>query len=303
MKTVLWHEPERVTPGTWLWDNHPEWLLGADPGTRLLNLGNPEALSWAVDHFDRLISEQGVDLYRQDFNMDPLNSWRGGESEDRQGINEIKHITGYLAFWDGLRRRHPGLLIDSCSSGGRRNDLETMRRAVPLLVSDYRFEPVGTQGHNYGISSWIPFHGTGVEPSTPYVMRSHFRPCYAYGGANVNRKFDYQTCIRMANEWRQIADDLLGDYYPLTAYSLDADAWMAWQYDRPEMGRGVVQAFRRSGSPYESARFKLRGLDASATYELRNFDAAGASTISGRELMDPGLLLTLIDRPGSAVIS
>jgi len=302
MKTVLWHEPERVTPGTWLWNKHPEWLLGKDPNTRLLNLGNKDALNWAIDHFDHEITEQGEDLYRQDFNMDPLGCWREGESADHQGINEIKDVTGYLAFWDALRQRHPGLLIDSCASGGRRNDLETMRRAVPLLVSDYRFEPVGTQGHNYGISSWIPFHGTGVWPSTPYVMRSHFRPCYAYGGANLDRPFDYITCIRMATEWRQIAGDLLGDYYPLTAYNLAGDAWMAWQYDQPEEGQGVVQAFRHAECPYESARFKLRGLNPAATYELRNFDAAGTTTLPGRELMEHGLLLTLTNSPDSAVV-
>jgi alpha-galactosidase len=303
MKTILWHEPERVTVGTWLWVKHPEWLLGTDPHTRLLNLGNREALKWVIDHFDREITEQGEDLYRQDFNMDPLICWRDGESEDRQGINENKDVTGYLAFWDALRRRHPCMIIDSCASGGRRNDLETMRRAVPLLASDYRFEPVGTQGHNYGISSWIPFHGTGVGPSTPYVMRSHFRPCYGYGGANLDRPFDYAICIRMANEWRAIADDLLGDYYPLTSYSLAENTWVAWQYDLPERGQGVVQAFRHSKSPHETARLKLRGLDPAATYELRNFDVAGATTVSGRELMEPGLLLTLTNSPDSAVIS
>ncbi len=303
MKTVLWNEPERVTAGTWLWNNHPKWLLGSDPGTRLLFLGNPEALRWAADHFSQLISDQAVDVYRQDFNMDPLGCWREREADDRKGINENKDVAGYLAFWDALRQRHPNILIDSCASGGRRNDLESMRRAVPLLASDYRFEPVGTQGHNYGISSWIPFHGTGVYPSTPYVMRSHFRPCYAYGGPNLNKPFDYLTCIRMANEWRQIADDLLGDYYPLTPYTLADDTWMAWQYDLPEKGRGVVQAFRHSASPYEAARFKLRGLDADANYQLRNFDVDGTKTISGRELMDPGLLVTLTNTPDSAVIN
>ena len=54
-------------------------------------------------------------------------------------------MTGYLAFWDELRRRHPGLLIDTCASGGRRNDLETLRRAIPLWRADYRCEPLGTQ--------------------------------------------------------------------------------------------------------------------------------------------------------------
>jgi alpha-galactosidase len=30
VKTLLWFEPERVTPGTWLYENHKEWLLGPD---------------------------------------------------------------------------------------------------------------------------------------------------------------------------------------------------------------------------------------------------------------------------------
>ena len=88
------------------------------------------------------------------------------DTEDRQGITEIKHVTGYLAYWDELRRRHPDMLIDSCASGGRRNDLETMRRAVPLWRSDYAFEPVGHQCMTYGISLWLPFHGTGTVPQS-----------------------------------------------------------------------------------------------------------------------------------------
>ncbi|MFA6240939.1 MAG: NPCBM/NEW2 domain-containing protein, partial [Candidatus Hydrogenedentales bacterium] len=71
IKSIVWFEPERVTPGTWLYDTHPEWLLGNDGEQKLLNLGHPEAWSWLVNHVDKLITEQGIDLYRQDFNMDP----------------------------------------------------------------------------------------------------------------------------------------------------------------------------------------------------------------------------------------
>jgi hypothetical protein len=58
-------------------------------------------------------------------------------SLDRQGMTDNLHVQGYLAYWDALRRRRPNLVIDSCASGGRRNDLETMRRAVPLHPTDY----------------------------------------------------------------------------------------------------------------------------------------------------------------------
>ena len=33
LKTLLWFEPERVTPGTWLHEYHREWLLRPTPGS------------------------------------------------------------------------------------------------------------------------------------------------------------------------------------------------------------------------------------------------------------------------------
>ena len=78
VKSIVWFEPERVTPGTWLHEKHPEWLL---KGT-LLNLGQPEARQWLTDHIDKLLSDQGIDLYRQDYNIDPLSFWRGNDAAD-----------------------------------------------------------------------------------------------------------------------------------------------------------------------------------------------------------------------------
>ena len=79
MKMVLWCEPERVAGGTWLATKHPEWIFGG-AGGGLLNFGNPEARNWAIEHFDRLIKTQGVDLYREDFNIDPLPFWRANDA-------------------------------------------------------------------------------------------------------------------------------------------------------------------------------------------------------------------------------
>ena len=127
IRILVWFEPERVTADTWLTRNHPEWVLGGAKGG-LLNLGNDEARAWLTEHIDQLITAQGIDLYRQDFNMDPLSNWRSADAPGRQGITEIRHIEGLLAYWDELQRRHPDMLIDECASGGKRNDLEMMRR-------------------------------------------------------------------------------------------------------------------------------------------------------------------------------
>ena len=297
VRSIVWFEPERVTPDTWLYDTHPEWLLGPDGGQKLLNLGHPEAWKWLVEHVDGLLKSEGIDLYRQDFNMDPLSHWRENDAEDRQGITENHHVTGYLAYWDELRRRHPNMLIDSCASGGRRNDIETLRRAVPLLRSDWLLEPTSQQCHTYGIASWIPMYGTGVNQFEPYSFRSNICPyinaCYDMRRTDA----DWDAARRLIGEWKSISPCYSGDYYPLTPYSAENDVWMAWQFDRPDLGEGVVQVFRRPNSIYEAARLRLGGLDPEAKYSL------SGKTYTGRELMETGLLVALPNQPESAMIA
>ena len=155
IRFLLWFEPERVVTGTWLHRNHPEWLLsvydenGSLRGNHLLNLADRDAWTWLVNHVDSLIKESHVHVYRQDFNFAPLQYWIAAEGEDRVGALENLHVQGYLAYWDELILRNPGLWIDSCASGGRRNDLDTMRRAVPLHYTDvgYGNHPVKQKQH------------------------------------------------------------------------------------------------------------------------------------------------------------
>jgi len=305
VKTIVWFEPERVAANTWLSDTHPEWLLKSSPNQpreqdHLLDLGNPKAFEWLVEHMDSLIKSQGIDLYRQDYNIGPIGFWRNNDADDRQGITEIKYVTGYLDYWDELRRRNPNMLIDSCASGGHRNDLETMRRAVPLLRSDYIFEPVGQQGHTYGFAFWLPFFGTGTKALDTYTIRSCL--CSAIIGCwdLRDKTLDYNLLRRLFAQWREAAPEYYGDYHPLTPYSITADSWIAWQFNRPELGRGIIQAYRRQDCVYESARFKLVGLDANKTYKVRNMDSDRPDEFSGRELMEHGVLVSIQDRPGSA---
>ena len=302
VKSIVWFEPERVTPGTWLYDDHPDWLLGPDGEQKLLDLGNDGARMWLTDHVDGLINSQGIDLYRNDFNIDPLSYWRANDAEDRQGVTEIRYVTGYLAYWDELRKRHPDMLIDSCASGGRRNDLETLRRAVPLLRSDYILEPVGNQGHTYGASFWIPFYGTGVNSSDPYAFRSVMSPSLT-GCWDVRRAdLDYDSIRRLVGQWHEVAPYFLGDYYPLTSWSLASDVWIGWQFDRPDLGGGMIQVFRRPDSIYEAARLPLKGLEAGATYEVEDLDTGALAKSAGEELMERGVRVTFEDGPGSLLL-
>ncbi|MCX7425241.1 MAG: alpha-galactosidase [Planctomycetia bacterium] len=311
IRSILWFEPERVTPGSWLAENHPEWMLALEKGNqnrpeenKLLNLGDPAAWTWLVNHIDKMITESGIDIYRQDFNIDPLGYWRANDAEDRQGITEIRYVTGLLAYWDELLRRHPSLLFDNCASGGRRDDLESMRRGVPYCKSDYATDVVGVQGETYGISLWLPyFAATWDTREDAYSCRS--RMAHVVGACLDIRNHDHfrKELPRRLEEWRTVAPYFWGDYWPLTPYSLGSKDWIAWQFNRAELADGVVQAFRRAESVQESARLRLRGLEQDAVYTLTNLDVAGTTEMTGRELQDTGLPIVIKDQPGATIIT
>ena len=208
------------------------------------------------------------------------------------------------------------MLIDTCASGGRRNDLETLRRAVPLWRSDYAFEPIGHQCMTYGISLWIPYHGTatvacanagyyggGATPVEPYAFWSNAAPSFGSGIDIRVKEIDYAALRRLFGQWRDTSANYCGDYYPLTPYSRAKDVWIAWQFDRPEAGAGMVQAFRRADCPDAAIRLKLRGLKPDARYELKRLDDSSTTVLTGDQLMTEGLSVSSPQSPSAAIFT
>ena len=311
MQFLLWFEPERVgDPGSWIGKNHPDWLLPGNSAGDVLNLGNPDALKWLIDHIDGMVKSQGLDWYREDLNGDGYGTaWRKADAPDRQGITENLHVQGHLAFWDELRRRNPKLRIDSCASGGRRNDLETMRRSVPLLRSDWSCMPFkdaalqreGNQSQTYGLSSWLPWQGAGVHFTDNYSVRSYFLSGFGMIIPGWTKTPESIAAVQKGYaECRRIAPLMLGDYYPLTPYSLDTTSWIAWQFHRTDLNEGVVQAFRRPEAATETLTVKLYGLDPQQRYEIENLDG-GKEVRTGAELMR-GHAITFREKPAAAVL-
>ncbi|MCC6493830.1 MAG: alpha-galactosidase [Pirellulales bacterium] len=326
VKAIVWFEPERVAPGTWLYEERPQWLLSApanpgdqlyDPRWRLLNLGNDEARQWLIQHINGLIKSEGIDLYRQDFNVDPVLFWRNGEAEDRQGITENHYVTGYLAYWDALLKANPGLRIDTCASGGRRLDLETLRRSVPLLRSDFLLEPTAQQVQTYGLSLWVPYHGTATlvgksaigqstrDDVSEYDFRSHMASSVNACWDVSDKSLDYDALRRLTGELAAIAPFYQADYYPLTRHTLSPDEWIAWQFNRPDTGEAMVQAFRRQDNAEPEKYLKLAGLDRTAQYQIQLLGADETWSESGATLMDRGLKAMLPEKrsAGSYLLS
>jgi alpha-galactosidase len=304
MGLLLWFEPERVHEGTWLDREHPDWILRlADSPRGLLNLGDPRARRWLTDHISGMIDSEGISVYRQDFNMDPLPYWRAVDAPDRQGMAEIRHVEGLYAFWDELLARHPGLIIDNCASGGRRIDLETVSRSIPLWRTDYQyFEPNGDQCHTYGLNFYLPCSGTGNDHPHPYSFRSAMSSALVLGWNLYLPDFPVDQARRLLDEFKQVRPLYYGDFNPLTAYNPGDEAWMAVQFHREDLQRGMFLAFRRPKSPDRTALFRLRGLDPDARYELAFADAGVQRTLRGAELGE-GIEVTLEEAPGSLLVT
>jgi len=306
---VLWLEPERAYKDTFFPREHPEWLLGPVGDNYLFNLGQPEARRALTDVVSGVIGEGRVTWYRQDFNMDPAPFWEAADAPDRVGMSEIRHIEGLYAFWDELLARHPGLRIDNCSSGGRRIDLETVSRSVPLWRSDYPcflgFDPIGVQGETQGLAPWVPFSTGACESAITYNFRSAL-------GTGIILCNDYsltppppwpaEWLRERVAELRAVRPYFLGDFYALVSHSVADDAWAAWQYDRPDLGEGMVLALRRQKSPFPIIEARLRGLDPDARYEVRRPQGDAIGAFAGRDLMEKGFEINIAERPGSELL-
>lgn len=311
---LVWFEPERVQPGTRLDVERPEWLLRAKGSDNsLLYLGNPACRQWLTDHVCRLIQDNGIRIYRQDHNFPPLEHWRQNEARDRQGMNENLHVQGYLQFWDDLLARNPGLWIDSCSSGGRRNDLETLRRSVPLHYTDYGYgdHPVKLAFH-HTLYEWIPYFKEAtlswdIEGKGRFDHRidSYSYHCgmapMLFASLDIRRDdYDYALARKMIALWRRASDLILyGDYYPHTPFDRSAQAWVAWQFDCPETGRGFVQGIRYPASPEGTITIQLQGIRSEALYRFENAETGETTDIAAEDLLRSGFTLALPPRSGA----
>ena len=250
MQFVLWFEPERVYPGTKFDKEHPEFLvkLGKDDN-RLFNLGDPVARKFLTDFLDARIKEWAVDVYRNDFNFDPLPYWQKQDTTDRQGIAEMKYIEGLYAMWDELRARNPGLQMDNCASGGRRIDLEMCKRSWPLWRSDRNdigvmneksWYTVGlaSQVHVGGLSLYIPFHAGPLWSMEPYNVRSCASGTVVLYERILDRKFPTKLAKRAIAEVKATRRYFYGDFYPLTQTHGQSGRLVGVPVAPPGRGRG-----------------------------------------------------------------
>lgn len=140
MEFGLWFEPEMVNPDSDVARNHPDWILSPTAGRlplqgrtqQVLDLTNPDAFDYIYGCMDQLVGELGIDYIKWDHNK--LVTEPGSRRSGRPAVH-AQTLAVYNIF-KGLKTAHPGLEIESCSSGGGRVDLGILEHADRIWVSD-----------------------------------------------------------------------------------------------------------------------------------------------------------------------
>jgi alpha-galactosidase len=140
MQFGLWFEPEMVNPDSELARAHPEWIMAAraewpieSRHQQVLNLGIPAAYEHVKAQILAILGEYDIGYVKWDHNRDLIeagNQLDGG----RPGVHAQTEAVYRLL--DDIRAAHPGLEIESCSSGGGRVDLAVLERTDRVWVSD-----------------------------------------------------------------------------------------------------------------------------------------------------------------------
>ncbi|MCC7377425.1 MAG: alpha-galactosidase [Verrucomicrobiales bacterium] len=317
MRFLVWFEPERAMRGTWLEREHAPWLLQPSgtpedlryqekDGFRLLDLGRLEARAWAVDSVSQQVRDAGIAIYRQDFNLYPGFFWSTEEGPEAVGLRELRYVNGLYEFLDELVRRHPGLILDNCASGGRRLDFEMMRRCVALWRSDSCWDaktfPRNVQAMTYGLSQWLPLHGLGAAATDDLALRSGMGACASFA-INYRDPAAVAALRRHLDRYGAIRDLFTRDFYPLTPWTENTGEVLAFQFHDPVSGRGVVQVFRGPTLEPMSLRVKLRGLSSGSKFRVFDWDQPGKSSeYLGSRLTEQGLPVTF-GTESSALVS
>ena len=311
MKFMLWFEPERVNAASDTAREHPEFLLSdgnPDNPDFLFNLADDGARAWLFDTLRRLIRENGVDVYRQDANIDPLPYWIRGDAPGRTGYLENRYVAGLYRLWDDLRAEFPGLLIDNCSSGGRRLDFEMNRRSLPMWRSDTGCFPpsedrpthLWSQNQILGLTRYLPYHASAVWSGDACSVRSSAAMGLACNFDVLNPDFDPASVRLPLMEITALRELWDGDFYPLTPASTEKDVWAAWQLDKD--GDGFCAFFRREDSPDDRRACSLPAVDTGRMYQITLRDEGYVKHVSMLRGSELKRFTAEIPAPGASLI-
>lgn len=284
MEFGLWFEPEMVNPDSDMARNHPDWIMAPTPNRlpmqgrtqQVVDLTNPDAYAYVFGAMDKLVGELGIDYIKWDHNKLVTE----GVSQ-RTGKPAVHAQT--LAVYDifrTLKANHPGLEIESCSSGGGRVDLGILEVADRIWASDcvdpveradiQRYTsllvPPAMMGQHVGAS---PAHSTHRPTSQELRMAMAF---FGHMGIEWNLNIEPEEALAKLAVWVDAYKAHRADFAAGTAVHGDsADPAVRLDGVVSADGERAVYRFTQltTSQTYPTAPVRLPGLKPDALYRVR----------------------------------
>ena len=292
MQFGLWFEPEMINPDSDLARAHPEWIMAT--GDRLppearqqqvLDLGHAGAFDHVLERLDAILTEYPIGYIKWDHNRDLVDA--GHSPTGRAGVHD--QAAALYRLLDELRRRHPGVEIESCSGGGGRADLGILERTDRIWASDC-IDALERQSIEAGTGLLVPPEMIGSHIGSPHshtTGRRHdldFRAGTAFfshlgiewdlTAASAEDKAELARWIALHKEHR----DLLHTGTVVRADHPDASVWVhgVVSADGVEAIFSITQL--TSGPNEMPGRVRLPGLDLATTYRVHHLDPGAGIT-------------------------
>jgi len=284
MEFGIWVEPEMVNPDSDVARAHPDWVMTADAdrlpmafrGQQTLNLAIPQAYEHVLTQLDALLRDHDIGYLKWDHNRDLHEA---GDSRTGRPAVHAQTLATY-ALMDELQRRHPGVEVESCSSGGGRVDLAILERTHRVWASDC-IDALERQQIQRWTAALIPWEligchvGSEVAHTTGRRHVLDFRAGTAFFGhfgiewdltraspQDRTRLAEWTTAYKRFRALLHTGRIVVGDHP-------DPALWVhaVVAHDGSEAVYSLTQVATSVASP--AGRVRLPGLDPDATYDVR----------------------------------
>lgn len=312
MQFGLWFEPEMISPDSDLARAHPDWILAPSQGTgptarnqQVLDIARPEAWEYLLDRVSTIVSAYDIDYLKWDHNRDLLEAVARRPDGDRPAVRA--QTLALYRLLDELRRRHPGLEIETCSGGGGRVDLGILERTDRVWASDCN-DPVERSRIERWTRTVVPPEligshlGDARSHTTSRVTDLSFRlitALTAHAGIEADLTTADAQQLAAVAAWAALYRELrpLVHTGRIVNADISGDATQLTGIVAQDGSRAVYTWSRlASSSEGQSGRIALPGLDPRAHYSIRVRTELGEA--ARREAADP---TWVIDATGDAL--
>ncbi len=256
---------------------------------RFLYFGDQKTRDYATGIYEKLIQD-GFGYFKIDYNVDcGLGCLNSGDSLG-QGL--LDHVRGYYLWLDGLRKKHPEVIFENCSSGGNRLDYGLLSRSDLASVTDqsdwFRLGAIF-----YGVSSYIHPSQVGIWSVVKEELEER-ELVFSMINSMMGRMHISGMIEQLSESKRQIVTDaivfykrwreIIGDtriYHHTPYVSLQyPEGWMVIQMCGIDSKKMLVGAWRLKSVEAEHY-VSLKEIDAAKNYAISEFPQSETTTANG----------------------